>query len=101
MLKKQYPRWESKFQTLQEVDESELELEGVTQVIDFTEVAHSIENQSHIHIVCKNQDNQTEVRQVYVDQTYPKAERYIGKIDLVETEILRLQQQPLRVFQVE
>jgi hypothetical protein len=44
VFKKQYPRWESKFSTLTEIDESEIELEGVTQIVDFTTVVHSLDS---------------------------------------------------------
>lgn len=47
---------------LTEIDEAELELEGVTAVIDFTSTVNSIDDQSHLHLVCKGENGKTEVR---------------------------------------
>ena len=44
MIKKQYPKWESKFPMLMltEVNEAEVELNDVDSIIDFTNVCYSI-----------------------------------------------------------
>lgn len=54
VIKKQYPKWESKFPMLMftEVNEAEIELRDVDRVIDFTNVAYSVKTQNHIHILC-------------------------------------------------
>jgi hypothetical protein len=42
------------------VCEAEIELpEEVTEVIDFTRVSYSINNQSSIHALCKNENGET------------------------------------------
>ena len=52
---------------LTEIDEAELELEGVTAVIDFTSTVFSVDDQSHLHLICKGEGGRTEVRQVFVE----------------------------------
>ena len=102
VYKKQHPKWESNFSVLGEIDEAELELEGVTSVIDFTSVVHSVEDQTHLHLICKDKDGKTEMRQVFVEQTFPGEDKFIGKIDLVETKVEELEiSDALRVFQVD
>lgn len=87
-FKKNFPRHESKFPVLTEVDESELELTGVTQIIDFTSTVLSIEKQDSIHILAKNEAGDSELRQIRIETDFKKCNNpYIGKIDLVQTVI--------------
>ena len=51
-FKKQHPKWESNFSVLTEIDEVELELQGVTNVIDFTSTVFSVQDHEHIHLIC-------------------------------------------------
>ena len=62
LYKKQHPKWESNFQALTEIDEIVIELAGVTNVIDFTKNVFSVDDQSHIHIVCENESGKQEIR---------------------------------------
>ena len=67
VYKKQHPKWESNFSALKEIDETEIELEGVTNVVDFTRTIFSVDDQSYIHLVCENESGQAEIRQVYIE----------------------------------
>ena len=104
VYKKQHPKWESNFSAFTEIDETEIELEGVTNVVDFTSTVFSVENQSHIHLICENESGKREIRQIYVEQTYPKAEdKFVGKIDLVETKVQDISDigEAFRIFHVD
>ena len=87
VFKKQHPKWESNFSVLTEIDEVELELEGVTKVLDFTNTVYSVESHEYIHLVCENEEGNTEIRQVFVEQSFPTEDKFIGRIDLIETKI--------------
>ena len=76
---------------LHEVDESELELTGVTQIIDFTSTVLSIERQDSIHLLVRNETGGTELRQVKIETDFANSNPYIGKIDLVEANVRSLQ----------
>ena len=43
VYKKQHPKWEQNFSVLTEIDEIEIELVGVTKVIDFTRTVFSVD----------------------------------------------------------
>ena len=102
VYKKQHPKWESNFSVLTEIDETELELEGVTNVVDFTSTVFAVEDQSHIHLVCETEGGKSEIRQVFVEQSFPEGDKFLGKLDLVETKIQELESSDaLRIFQVD
>ena len=67
VYKKQHPKWESNFSVLTEIDEAELELEGVTNVIDFTSTVYSVADHSSFHLVCQGEGGRTEIRQVFIE----------------------------------
>lgn len=67
VYKKQHPKWESNFSALTEIDEIEMELEGVTNVVDFTRTVFSVDDQSYIHFVCENESGKAEIRQLYIE----------------------------------
>ena len=102
VYKKQHPKWESNFSVLTEIDEAELELEGVTEVIDFTSTIFSVHDQSHLHLICRGEAGRTELRQIFVEQTFPGDDKFLGKIDLIETKVQEVQiNDALRIFQVD
>ena len=78
-----------------------MELEGVTNVVDFTRTVFSVDDQSYIHLVCENESGKAEIRQFFIEQSFTKEDKFIGKIDLVETKIQEIQiLDALRVFQI-
>ena len=106
VYKKQHPKWEQNFSVLTEIDEIEIELVGVTKVIDFTRTVFSVDGkQDYIHLVCESEEKgkiMTEVRQIFIEQTFSSDDKFLGKIDLVESKIQPVKDsEALRIFHIE
>jgi hypothetical protein len=86
---------------LSEVNEAEVELQGVDSIIDFTNCVYSVASQNHVHILCVQQGKQALI-QLRVDHSFGMFDdSFVGKIKLVETASIQMPADALRVFQVD
>jgi len=58
VLKKQYPKWESRLSLLSDVTECEVEIDDCSVIIDFSRVNYSVRVSNQVFVLCKNKDNQ-------------------------------------------
>ena len=53
-----------------EISEAEIELSGdIKEIVDFTRVSYSIEDQSNIHILCRDAEGKQTVHQLNIDDS--------------------------------
>jgi hypothetical protein len=59
VFKKNYQKQDAKFPMFTDVAECEIELdENISEIIDFTRVSHSIDQQSRIHLLCRTKEKE-------------------------------------------
>lgn len=57
VLKKQYPKWESRLSLLSDATECEIEIEDCSAVVDFSRVNYSVNASELVYVLCRNKDN--------------------------------------------
>lgn len=57
VLKKQYPKWESRLSLLSDVTECEIEIDDCSLIIDFSKINYSMSLCNVVYVLCQNKDN--------------------------------------------